>query len=188
MSRFEELLGDFFYRPDEDTAGLLELPEAPADSSPAPKEERPGEHLVFVLEGERYAVPIGKVREILRVPPLTEIPRAPSSLLGVMNLRGDVLPVYDLKMRLKLSGQPPRVAGPPSEVEPLPRAARVLVVHGPDGDAGVLVDAVSEVVKLAPSQVEPPPPGLSGERDCVVGLGRQEEQLFILIDLDEALG
>lgn len=185
MSRFSELLDDFFYRPDEDVGGLLDFSAGSDEMLPLTPEETPEEYLAFILEGETYAVPIRSVREIGKVPPLTEIPRAEPWLLGVMNLRGDVIPVYDLKLRLKLSDKAPMVAGP--DAQPPPRLARILVAHTVEGPAGVWVDAVKDVVRLKPSMLEPAPSGLGGERDCVVGIGRRSSQLFILLDLEQAL-
>ncbi|HVG59584.1 MAG TPA: chemotaxis protein CheW [Hyalangium sp.] len=185
MSRFSELLDDFFYRPDEDVGGLLDFSAGSDEVLPLTPEETPEEYLAFILEGETYAVPIRSVREIGKVPPLTEIPRADPWLLGVMNLRGDVIPVYDLKLRLKLSDKAPVVAGP--DAQPPPRLARILVAHTEEGPAGVWVDAVKDVVRLKPSMLEPAPSGLGGERDCVVGIGRRSSQLFILLDLEQAL-
>jgi purine-binding chemotaxis protein CheW len=185
VSRFSELLDDFFYRPDEDVGGLLDFSAGSDEVLPLTPEETPEEYLAFILEGETYAVPIRSVREIGKVPPLTEIPRADPWLLGVMNLRGDVIPVYDLKLRLKLSDKAPVVAGP--DAQPPPRLARILVAHTEEGPAGVWVDAVKDVVRLKPSMLEPAPSGLGGERDCVVGIGRRSSQLFILLDLEQAL-
>jgi purine-binding chemotaxis protein CheW len=125
------------------------------------------------------------LREIVRVPPLTEVPRADRALIGVMNLRGEVLPVYDIKPALHLTaeeGPPARPSGPP------PRSARVLVIRSDEGDAGLWVDGVTGVMRLRPSAIEAPPPGVvRGERDCVVGLGRHGNHLLILIDVDLAL-
>jgi purine-binding chemotaxis protein CheW len=185
VSRFSELLDDFFYRPDEDVGGLLDFSAGSDEMLPLTPEETPEEYLAFILEGETYAVPIRSVREIGKVPPLTEIPRAEPWLLGVMNLRGDVIPVYDLKLRLKLSDKAPMVAGP--DAQPPPRLARILVAHTQEGPAGVWVDAVKDVVRLKPSMLEPAPSGLGGERDCVVGIGRRSSQLYILLDLEQAL-
>ncbi len=185
MSRFSELLDDFFYRPDEDVGGLLDFAAGSDEVLPHTPEETPEEYLAFDLEGECYAVPIRSVREIGKVPPLTEIPRAEPWLLGVMNLRGDVIPVYDLKLRLKLTDKAPVVAGP--DALPPPRLARILVAHTEEGPAGVWVDAVKDVVRLKPSMLEPAPSRLGGERDCVVGIGRRSSQLYILLDLEQAL-
>ena len=186
MASLSVLLDNFFYRPDEDVGPLLEV-VAGSDQSLEPlAEEVPEEYLAFRLEGETYAVPIHGVREIVKVPPLTEVPRATANLLGVMYLRGEVLPVYDIKVKLRLSERVPLAAGPDAP-EP-PRGARIIVVQTADGLAGIWVDAVSEVVRLRPSMLELAPPGVGGgERDCVVGLGRRKQELFILLDIWQAL-
>lgn len=185
VSRFAQLLDDFFYRPDEDVTGLLDFAAGSDGMVPAAAEEVPEEYLAFRLEDECYAVPILAVREICKVPLLTEIPRAAPELLGVMNLRGELLPVYDVKLRLRLADVPPVVAGPDA-VEP-PRDARILVFNSEEGPAGVWVDSVAGVVRLKPSMLEAAPPGLRGERDCVVGIGRRGPQLYILLDPELAL-
>lgn len=186
MSRFSDLLDDFFYRPDEDVGGLQELTEGGEGQDALTREESPEEFLSFVLEGECYAVPIGVVRELGKVPPLTEIPRAEPHLLGVMYLRGEVVPVYDIKLKLRLTEQAPLVAGP--DAPPPPRSARIIVVRTEEGPAGIWVDAVADVVRLKPSMLEPAPPGVGGgDRDCVVGLGRRGPQLYILLDIQQAL-
>jgi len=185
VSRFSELLDDFFYRPDEDVGGLLEFAAGSDEMLPVTPEETPEEYLAFMLESECYAVPIRSIREIGKVPPLTELPRAEPHLLGVMNLRGDVIPVYDIKLRLRLTDKAAKVAGP--DAPPPPRQARIIVAHTEEGPAGIWVDSVNEVVRLKPSMLEPAPPGLGGERDCVVGIGRRAHQLFILLDIQQAL-
>ncbi len=186
MARFSDLLDDFFYRPDEDVGGLLELAEGGDGLDSLQPEEHPEEYLSFLLEGECYAVPISAVRELGKVPPLTEIPRAEPHLLGVMYLRGEVVPVYDLKLKLRLTDTAPVVAGP--DAPPPPRAARIIVVRTEQGPAGIWVDAVADVVRLKPSMLEPAPSGVGGgERDCVVGIGRRGKLLYILLDIQQAL-
>ncbi|NNB96931.1 purine-binding chemotaxis protein CheW [Corallococcus exiguus] len=185
MSRFEALLDAFFYRPDEDVGGLLDFAAGSDDLAQPLLEEEPVEYLAFRLEAECYAVPILAVREICKVPLLTEIPRAEPQLLGVMNLRGELLPVYDVKLRLRLADVPPLVAGPDAGLPP--RASRILVLKTEDGPAGVWVDSVAGVVRLKPSMVELSPAGLRGDRDCVAGLGRKGSQLYILLDPEQAL-
>lgn len=186
MPRFSELLDEFFYRPDEDPGPLLELGAVPDPGVPPAVEPPSEEFLGFRLEGEHYAVPLREVREIIKVPPLTEIPRGPGNLLGVVNLRGEVLPVYDVKVRLHLAAVAPKIAGPPGETTALPRRARILMIRAAEGAGGVLVDEVTEVLRIRPSAIEAPPPGL-GERECVVGIGRRMGQLYILIDIHQAI-
>jgi purine-binding chemotaxis protein CheW len=186
MPGFAELLDDFFLRPDEAPLEGLDLPvegEVPAAGEP----QAPSEYLAFLLGDECYGVPIAEVREIVRVPPVTEVPRGGPDLLGVINLRGEVLPVYDLKLKLRLSASPARIAGPDADPGALPRGARILVIRGEDrGDLGLLVDGVVEVVRMGRDQVEPPPAGTS-DRDYITGLGRRGRQLCILLDMGRAL-
>ncbi|WXH32494.1 hypothetical protein WA016_06484 [Myxococcus stipitatus] len=186
VSRFAALLDDFFFRPDEDVSGLQDFAAGSDGVAARAPEEVPEEYLAFRLEGESYAVPIRAVREISKVPPLTEIPRAEPQLLGVMNLRGELLPVYDVKVRLGLAERAPVVAGPDAAVAP--RDTRILVLRTETGPAGVWVDSVAGVVKFKPSMLEPPPQGLRlGDRDCVVAIGRRGPSLFILLDAEQAL-
>lgn len=181
-SSFAELLDRFFYRPDEAVGAFLELaPESDRDVQAA-AEETPEEFLAFVLEGETYAVPIGAVREILKVTDVTEIPRAQENLVGLINVRGEMLPLYDVKVRLKLASKPPVVR----TARDVGRATRVVLLKDLEGDAGILVDRVEGVVKLQLSRLEEAP-GLGIDRSAIAGLGRTGDQLFILLDVEQAL-
>ena len=181
MSRFQEQLDRFFYDADEAVGPFLELaPEVDASHLALPQ-ETPEDFLAFSLEGEVYAVPITQVREILKVPALTEVPRAPSNILGVMNVRGDMLPVYDLKKRLQLVDHAPVISS-----LSVTRSARVVLVHDTQGPAGIYVDRIEGVVKLVLSRLEVAP-NLGLDRNCIAGLGRKGDALFILIDLGLAL-
>lgn len=176
-------LDSFFYRPDEEV-GPLEAVQTDAAEPVTPIDsEEPREFLAFRLEAETYAVAIEDVREIVKVPLLTEVPRGQRGLLGVMNLRGEVLPVYDVKHRLGLIDKTPVVTGPAD----LPRSARVVLMRDEQGDAGVLVDGVDEVVKLLVSRFEAPPAGTT-DRDSIVGLARKGDALYILLDVAQVLG
>lgn len=183
MSRFQQQLDRFFYDPNEEVGPFLELaPEIdPADALLAPI-ETPANFLAFVLEGETYAVPISLVKELLKIPTLTEVPRAAPNVLGVMNVRGDMVPVYDLKKRLQLVDKVPDVQ---SLLSP-PRGARVVLIRDEQGDAGIWVDGIEGVVKLVLSRLEAAPT-LGLDRSCISGLGRKGDELYILIDLGLAL-
>lgn len=180
--RFSELLDRFFYRPDEAVGAFLELAPEVELGQGAALEEAHEEFLAFQLEGETYAVPIAAVREILRVGDVTEVPRAAPNLLGLINVRGEMLPLYDVKVRLRLAERPPQVRG----AADVRRAARVLLLKEPEGDAGILVDGVLGVVKLRLSRLEAAPQ-LGAERNPIAGLARQDGQLYILLDVEEAL-
>lgn len=134
--------------------------------------------LTFQLEGESYAASIMDVREILKVRSLTDVPRAPRAVLGVISKRGVVLPVVDLAVLLGLRAPERRVDAD----------QRVLVVGEGDRICGLRVDAVAEVVKLGADQVEGVPPSL-GSRNAglLVGLGRVGAHMHIVLDLRAVL-
>jgi purine-binding chemotaxis protein CheW len=186
VAAFAHILKQFFYAPDEEVGGLFKPSIPSEDMTLLASDERAVEYVAFFLEKECYAIPIGQVREIVRVPPLTEIPRSAKNLLGVMKIRGDILPVYDIKMRLKLTDRSPRIAGPDGEVDSLPSSARILVLRQPDGDVGILVDRVRDVIRLKPSNIESLAPGIGGG-DYLVGLGHIGMELFIVLDVPKAM-
>jgi purine-binding chemotaxis protein CheW len=182
VSNFAELLDRFFFRPDEAVGSFLEQAPAIDRLSESIPEEEPEEFLAFVLESETYAVPIAAVREILKVTDVTEIPRAAKNIIGLINVRGEMLPLYDVKVRLRLATETPVVR----TGKDVGRAARILLLKDPEGDAGVLVDRVDGVVKLQLSRLEEAP-GLGIDRNAIAGLGRRDGRLFILLDVEQAL-
>ncbi len=181
-SQFAELLDRFFYRPDEAVGSFLELAPHSDRSAQAAPDETPEEFLAFVLEGETYAVPIGAVREILKITDVTEIPRATKNLVGLINVRGEMLPLYDVKVRLRLAETSPVVR----TAKDVGRSTRVVLLKDLEGDAGVLVDRVVGVVKLQLSRLEEAPE-LGIDRNAIAGLGRRDGQMYILLDVEQAL-
>ncbi|MDD2421686.1 MAG: chemotaxis protein CheW [Heliobacteriaceae bacterium] len=132
--------------------------------------------VVFGLGSEEYGVPIMQVKEIIRLITSTKIPQSPDFVEGVINLRGNVIPVIDLKKRFGL---------PLSETTV---NTRIIVVNIGEHTVGVVVDAVTEVLRLSLSAVEPPPPMMSGiSIDYIKGVGKVEDRLLILLDLDKIL-
>ncbi|HTT71165.1 MAG TPA: chemotaxis protein CheW [Anaeromyxobacteraceae bacterium] len=171
----QDPLDEFFWREDEVAAGLPAILAA-APVRPAEVEEARSEWLTFLLAGEEYAVAIENLREILKAPAITEVPRAPPHVLGVIMVRGEVISVFDPRRRLGLPGAAPT------------RQSRVLVCDAGSGRRGLLVDAVSQVVRLTPSQVEPRPTGIGGaSAEFIDGIGRDNDRMFILLDLAEVL-
>lgn len=179
---FADLLDRFFYRPDEAIGAFLELAPHTEGAQHRVEEEAPEEFLAFVLESETYAVPIAAVREILKISDVTEIPRSRDNLIGLINVRGEMLPLYDVKVRLRLAQQLPVVR----TSKDVARSARVVILRDPAGDAGVLVDRVVGVVKLQLSRLEEAPQ-LGIDRNAIAGLGRRDDELFILLDVEQAL-
>ena len=132
--------------------------------------------LTFSLGSEDYALDIRKISEIIKPREVTEIPRTPDFVLGVISLRGIIVPIFDLGRRLRLA---PAAPGP---------AARIVVCHAEGRSAGLLVDRISQVVRLAEDSLEPPPSVLSGlDRDLLAGVGRYQERMLILLHLPSVL-
>ena len=132
--------------------------------------------VVFHLGAELYGVEIARVHEIIRLMQVTRVPRAPSFVEGVINLRGKVIPVVDLRRRFGL---------PQAEHT---RASRIVVVELSDHVVGIIVDGVSEVLRVNASTIEPPSPVVAGiDSEYLSGIAKVDEQLIILLDLDRVL-
>lgn len=132
--------------------------------------------LTFSLENEEYALDIEAIREIIKPREITEIPRAPKHVLGILSLRGQVIPVYDLKQRLKLGC---------GIVTPL---TRIIVCQDGDQVAGLLVDSITQVVKIAKDGVEATPANMTGiDRNLLLGVGRCQGRFLILLNLPNVI-
>jgi purine-binding chemotaxis protein CheW len=131
----------------------------------------------FSIGKEMFGVSIALVHEILRVPEVTAVPEAPDYVEGVINLRGRIVPVVDLRKRFAEKTITAR------------KANRILVTEVDKRIVGVIVDATSEVLKLRDEQIEPPPADLlqDGETTYITGIARLEERLIILVDLKKIL-
>jgi purine-binding chemotaxis protein CheW len=136
------------------------------------------EYLAFRLGADTYAVPIGEVREILKLPPVTEVPRAPQEIVGVVSVRGLLVTVISLRVRLRL---------PATDAS---RKGRILLVMGAHQEiVGLYVDEVLQVYRLADNQIEAAATVLGGKLgDYIVGIGRPEGALLTLLDLQPVLG
>lgn len=140
----------------------------------------PAQYLTFRIADETYAVGILKVREILQYETVTKVPATPRSIRGVMNLRGSVVPVVDLAVKLGL---------PESTLTS--RTCVVILEVENDGERmvmGVMADSVSEVIELHGSDIEPPPPFGSRVRvDYLIGMGRADKKFLLVLDIDKVL-
>lgn len=171
-------LDAFFYRPDEEAPALPDLgggaaPVAEGEADASALEE----YLTFLLGGEEYAVAIDRVREVLKAPPITEVPRAPADILGVVTVRGEVVAVIDPRGRL---GLPPSTLGE--------GAGRIVLVSAEEGTCALLVDRVASVVRLRPGSIEPCPQGIAGaSTDCLAGIGRERDRLFTVLQIGALL-
>jgi len=149
--------------------------DAPAKAD-AEEIEEIAEYLAFMLAEEEYAVKVGCVREIIRPQRLTNVPRAPEYILGIISLRGVILPVYDVRRRLGL------------EEKKISRTTRVLIISDGGSLQGVLVDRVTGVVRLNKIFIEPAPSVIGGvEAEYLDGIGRDGERLLILFNTGRVL-
>ena len=145
---------------------------APVEQIPVARET----WVTFALGGETFAFPVKAIAEIVRVGTITRVPDAPAAVLGILNLRGRVVPVVDLRIRLGLAAPPPRPD------------ARVLVATLRTRTIGLLVDGVAEVVQLDPRAMEPPPADVMTTRsEYIRAVHQRGSTLLLLLDPEQVL-
>lgn len=132
--------------------------------------------VVFQLGTESYGIDIFRVNEIIRLREITPVPRTESHIRGLVNLRGKTIPVVDLRARLVLA------------MSEDSDDTRIIVVDSDQGNVGIIVDAVREVITLQPDQIEETPPLVADlNTEFVRGVAKQDGHLITLLDLDKAL-
>ncbi|OLN24801.1 Positive regulator of CheA protein activity (CheW) [Desulfovibrio sp. DV] len=132
--------------------------------------------VTFSIGEEEFGVDILSVQEIIRMMDITKVPRAPDFVEGVINLRGKVIPIIDLRRRFGLA------------TRDHDKHTRIIVIEINNMIVGFVVDSVSEVLRIPASTVEPPPPVVSGlESEYISGVGKLEDRLLILLDLNKLL-
>ncbi|MCS6970645.1 MAG: chemotaxis protein CheW [Planctomycetota bacterium] len=135
-----------------------------------------GKFLTFQVGNEEYGIAIQAVREIIAVLPITPVPGAPAHMMGVINLRGKVIPVLSMRARF---GLPP--------AEPHPHQV-IIVVDGQSGPVGLYADRVREVATFQEGDTEPPPSyGLQIDTSLVAALGKSQGRIRILLDIQRVL-
>lgn len=131
--------------------------------------------VIFMLGKEEYGLPITKVQEINRMVSITRLPQTPDFMEGVINLRGRVLPVLDLRKRFQLAEAV------------MNDDTRIIIVDVAGQTLGIVVDAVTEVVRLQADSVEPPPPAFILDSQYIEGIGKLDGRLLILLAIDKVL-
>lgn len=132
--------------------------------------------VTFSIDDEEFGVDILKVQEIIRTMEITKVPRAQNFVEGVINLRGKVIPIIDLRRRFGLTSRPHD------------KHTRIIVIEINNMIVGFVVDSVSEVLRIPASTVEPPPPVVAGvDSEYINGVGKLHDRLLILLDLDKLL-
>jgi purine-binding chemotaxis protein CheW len=140
-----------------------------------------GKYLTFALSREEYGIGILKVKEIIGVLPITPVPRTPGYIKGVINLRGKVIPVVDLRLKFGME-----------EMDPTERTCIIVVeVSQPNGAVltGIMVDSVSEVLNIKAGDIEEAPDfGAKLDTDYILGLVKMNGGVKILLEIDRVLG
>ncbi len=136
------------------------------------------QHLTFKLDEEVFALDISKVREVLEYTSVTKVPQTPEFMKGVINLRGHVVPVVDLRLKFGMQ-----------EAEKTVNTCIIIVEVSVDDDTavlGALADSVQEVLELEPDQIEPAPKiGTRLKTDFIKGMGKRDEQFIMILDIDK---
>lgn len=135
------------------------------------------QYLTFKLEDEVFALDISKVREVLDFTAVTKVPQTPDFMLGVINLRGSVVPVVDMRLKFGMS-----------KTERSVNTCIIIVEIELDGETtvlGALADSVREVMELNSGQIEPPPRiGTRLQTGFIRGMGRRDDDFIIILDID----
>ena len=135
-----------------------------------------GQFLTFTLNNEEYGIEILKVREIIGVMDITTVPQTPEFMKGVINLRGTVIPVVDLRLKFSM----------PEEEHT--QETCVIVVETNSSQVGIMVDSVSEVLNIQNGEIEETPSfGQGIDTDFIMGLGKVKERIIILLNIEQIL-
>jgi purine-binding chemotaxis protein CheW len=135
-----------------------------------------GKFLTFLLGTQSYGVRVEAVREINRMTDITPVPRMPAFVAGIMNLRGKIIPVVDLRLKFGMPHAAPT------------RLTCIVVIEAPQGPVGAIVDSVSDVIDLAPDAIEDA--SVLGEEpmlDYILGIGKQSDRVIVLVDVARLL-
>lgn len=128
----------------------------------------------FKLDNEEYGIEVLKVREIIRMIPITHMPNTPSYVEGIINLRGKIIPVVSMRKKFGLMEQDNC------------SQTRIVVMDISGELMGFVVDSVSEVIRISGSEIQPPPNVVSGgiDQECITGVINQSDRLLVLLDLE----
>jgi len=144
------------------------------------EDTKAGKYLTFKLAEEDYGISLLKVREIIGMMPITSVPRTPDFVKGVINLRGKVIPVTDLRLRFGIP-----------EIDYTERTCIIVVEIAGEGGTmqiGIVVDAVTEVLPVREEEIEPAPTfGASVDTRYILGMANMENTVKILLDIDQVL-
>jgi purine-binding chemotaxis protein CheW len=160
----------------ENTPATTQEMETSEEAGDLEKEEEILELMGFKLGSEEYAIDIMSIKEITPLFDMTPIPRAPVYILGIISLRGSIVPVFDAKKKMGL---------PDTETT---EKARIIVLTNKDEQVAILVDAITSAVTIPARSIEPSPPVLKGvEAEFIGGVGRYMDRMIIIMNIDEII-
>jgi purine-binding chemotaxis protein CheW len=158
---------------------MAELAET-IDQAVRSNEGREGKYLTFTLDEEDYGIGILKIKEIIGMMPITPVPQTPEHVKGVINLRGKVIPVVDLRLRFRMDSIDYTERTCIIVVEITAEAGTVMI--------GTVVDSVSEVLTIKAEDIEDTPTfGMKLDTDYILGMAKMEQGVKILVDIDRVL-
>ncbi len=132
----------------------------------------------FRLGDEQYALDIARVHEVLRLMPIIRVPQMPDFVLGIINARGNIIPVFDFRRKFGLGG--------PSGGNTIDEKAKIIVVDVREAPVCFVADELLDNVKIERSSIAPVPQGkLKVPKECVAGISRLDERVIIILDLDK---
>jgi purine-binding chemotaxis protein CheW len=135
-----------------------------------------GKFLTFFLAGEEYGIEILSVHEIIGMLPITRVPGTPDYVCGIINLRGKIIPIVDLRSKFGMESKGQTVE------------TCIIVVHVQGVEVGVVVDRVSEVLNIAACDIEPPPSfGRDVNTEYILGIGKSQAKMKILLNIDRVI-
>jgi purine-binding chemotaxis protein CheW len=170
----EDILGSGFLNNKESAGGSV---KSAASGKGGLQDEGLMKYVTFFLEEEEYALPISQVQEIKRIVEITRVPNAPEHVRGVMNLRGRIVPVIELKKRLSLGEAM------------IDNESRIVVVEQGIKVLGLMVDRVAQVLNMAAGQIEDAPEEVVQiQENYIKGVGKMDERMIILLDLEQIVG
>ena len=129
----------------------------------------------FIIGDEEYAIPILNIQEIIKPIAYTRVPRTPNYVLGMFNLRGNVIPLIDLRRKFNIT--------PKNEDE----RTRYIVMKDGDNIAGFVIDKLTEAIRLKSSQIDPAPETLKKEKGMISGIGKRDKSILTILKVDELL-
>lgn len=149
---------------------------ARAEARSKPATARGGKFLTFFLDVEEYGIEILKVQEIIGVMAITPVPRTPDFIRGVVNLRGKIIPIVDIRLKLAMAAMPQT------------EETCIIVVKARGIEMGIIVDKVSEVADIASGEIQDAPSfGENVNTDYILGIGKSEGKVRLLLDIDRVL-